>query len=95
MKRTDKSLLDLAQAMTAVPQVLLNVKVATKPDLDTVPELQQAIRDSEQRLNGSGRVLVRYSGTESLLRVMVEGERDDQIRDVVNRLVEVIKAHIG
>lgn len=95
MKRTDKSLLDLAQAMTAVPQVLLNVKVATKPDLDTVPELQQAIRDSEQRLNGSGRVLVRYSGTESLLRVMVEGERDDQIRDVANRLVEVIKAHIG
>ncbi|GBL38896.1 MAG: phosphoglucosamine mutase [Nitrospira sp.] len=94
MKRTDKSLLDLAQAMTAVPQVLLNVKVATKPDLDTVPELQQAIRDSEQRLNGSGRVLVRYSGTEPLLRVMVEGERDDQIRDVANRLVEVIKAHI-
>ena len=95
MKRTDKSLLDLAQAMTAVPQVLLNVKVATKPDLDTVPELQQAIRDSEQRLNGSGRVLVRYSGTEPLLRVMVEGERDDQIRDVANRLVEVVKAHIG
>ncbi|MBA0914816.1 MAG: phosphoglucosamine mutase [Nitrospira sp.] len=95
MKRTDKSLLDLAQAMTAVPQVLLNVKVATKPDLDTVPELQQAIRDIEQRLNGSGRVLVRYSGTEPLLRVMVEGERDDQIRDVANRLVEVIKAHIG
>ncbi len=95
MKRTDKSLLDLAQAMTAVPQVLLNVKVATKPDLDTVSELQQAIRDSEQRLNGSGRVLVRYSGTEPLLRVMVEGERDDQIRDVANRLVEVIKAHIG
>ena len=94
MKRTDKSLLDLAQAMTAVPQVLLNVKVATKPDLDTVPELQQAIRDSEQRLNGSGRVLVRYSGTEPLLRVMVEGERDDQIRDVANRLVEVFKAHI-
>ena len=95
MKRTDKSLLELARAMTAVPQVLLNVKVAKKPALDTVPELQQAIRDSEQRLNGSGRVLVRYSGTEPLLRVMVEGERDDQIRDVANRLVEVVKAHIG
>ena len=95
MKRTDKSLLELARAMTAVPQVLLNVKVAKKPALDTVPELQQAIRDSEQRLNGSGRVLVRYSGTEPLLRVMVEGERDDQIRDVANRLVAVVKAHIG
>ena len=95
MKRTDKSLLELAQAMTAVPQVLLNVKVAKKPDLDTVPELQRAIRDSEQRLNGSGRVLVRYSGTEPLLRVMVEGERDDQIRDVANRLVEVVKTHLS
>ena len=95
MKRTDKSLWDLAQAMTAVPQVLLNVAVAKKPDLATVPELQQAIRESEQRLNGSGRVLVRYSGTELLVRVMVEGERDDQIRDVANRLVEVVKAHLG
>ena len=95
MKRTDKSLQDLAQAMTAVPQVLLNVAVAKKPDLATVPELQQAIRESEQRLNGSGRVLVRYSGTELLVRVMVEGERDDQIRDVANRLVEVVKAHLG
>ncbi|MDH4185412.1 MAG: phosphoglucosamine mutase, partial [Nitrospira sp.] len=46
-------------------------------------------------LNGSGRVLVRYSGTESLLRVMVEGERDDQIRDVARRLVEVVNIHLG
>lgn len=95
MKRTEQPLSELAKAMTAVPQVLLNVKVAQKPELETVPELQRAIRDSEQRLNGSGRVLVRYSGTESLLRVMVEGECDDQIRDVANRLVEVVKTHLG
>ncbi|MDH4186529.1 MAG: phosphoglucosamine mutase [Nitrospira sp.] len=95
MKRTGAPLSELAQAMTAVPQILLNVKVAKKPSLDTVPELQQAIRDGEQQLNGSGRVLVRYSGTESLLRVMVEGERDDQIRDVARRLVEVVNIHLG
>jgi phosphoglucosamine mutase len=95
MKRTGKPLSELAKAMTAVPQVLLNVNVTRKPNLDTVPELQRAILESEQRLNGSGRVLVRYSGTEPLLRVMVEGERDDQIREVANRLVDVVKTHLG
>jgi phosphoglucosamine mutase len=95
MKRTEKPLSELAQTMTAVPQVLLNVKVTKKPNLDEVPALQRAIREGEQRLNGSGRVLVRYSGTEPLLRVMVEGERDDQIREVANHLVDVVKTHLG
>jgi phosphoglucosamine mutase len=95
MKRTGKPLSELAQAMTAVPQVLFNVNVSKKPKLDTVTELQRAIAQSEQRLNGSGRVLVRYSGTESLLRVMVEGECDDEIREVANHLVDVVKTHLG
>ena len=95
MKRTGKPLSELAQAMTAVPQVLLNVNVSKKPKLDTVPELQRAIAQSEQRLNGSGRVLVRYSGTEPLLRVMVEGECDDEIREVANHVVDVVKTHLG
>jgi len=95
MKRTEKSLSELATAMTAMPQVLLNVNVTKKPNFDTVPELQRAIHESEQCLNGSGRVLVRYSGTEPLLRVMVEGESDDQIREVANRLADVFKTHLG
>ena len=95
MQRTEKPLSELAQAMTAVPQVLLNVNVTKKPNLDTVPELQRAIQESEQRLNGSGRVLVRDSGTEPLLRVMVEGECDDTIREVANHLVDVVKTHLG
>ena len=95
MKRTEKPLSELAQAMTAVPQILLNVNVTKKPNLDTVPELQRAIHESEQRLNGSGRVLVRYSGTESLLRVMVEGECDVTIREVANHLVDVVRTHLG
>jgi phosphomannomutase len=95
MKRTEKPLSELAKAMTAMPQVLLNVTVTKKPNFDTVPELQRAIQESEQCLNGSGRVLVRYSGTEPLLRVMVEGESDDQIREVANRLVDVFKTHLG
>ena len=95
MKRTEKPLSELAKVMTAMPQVLLNVSVTKKPNLDTVPELQRAIQESEQSLNGSGRVLVRYSGTEPLLRVMVEGESDDQIREVANRLVDVVRTHLG
>jgi phosphoglucosamine mutase len=95
MKRTDRSLSELAKAMTAVPQVLLNVEVSKKPTLDSLPDLQQAIRDSERRLNGSGRVLVRYSGTEPLLRIMVEGEQEDVIREEADRLATIVTSHLG
>jgi len=95
MKRTQKPLSELARAMTAVPQVLVNVKVSHKPTLDTVPDLEEAIRAGERRLNGSGRVLVRYSGTESLLRIMVEGERDALIQEVADQLAQVVRTHLG
>jgi len=95
MKRTQKPLSELAQAMTAVPQVLLNVQVSHKPELETIPDLEEAIRAGERRLNGSGRVLVRYSGTESLLRIMVEGERDALIHEVANQLAQVARTHLG
>ena len=95
MKRTGKPLSELSKAMTAVPQILLNVRVKHKPDLNQIPDIQQAIKIAEATLNGSGRVLVRYSGTEALLRIMVEGERDSTIREVADRLAEVVRAHIG
>ncbi len=95
MKRTQKPLSELAKAMTAVPQVLLNVRVSKKPELETVPDLQDAIRASERRLNGCGRVLVRYSGTEPLLRIMVEGPREALIREEAGRLAQVVKIHLG
>lgn len=95
MKRTGKPLSELSKAMTAVPQILLNVRVKHKPDLDQIPDIQQAIKIAEATLNGSGRVLVRYSGTEALLRIMVEGERDSTIREVADHLAEVVRARIG
>jgi phosphoglucosamine mutase len=95
MKRTEKPLSELAKAMTSVPQVLLNVKVSKKPNLDTIPDLHQAITESEQRFNGSGRVLVRYSGTESVLRIMIEGERDNVIREEADRLARIVTAHLS
>lgn len=94
MKRTGKPLSELAQAMSAVPQILLNIKVKQKPKLESVPEIDRAIRESERRLNGSGRVLVRYSGTEPLLRIMVEGERDSLIKEVAEDLARLVRTHL-
>ncbi|MBP8116924.1 MAG: phosphoglucosamine mutase [Nitrospira sp.] len=95
MKRTETPLSELAKAMTAVPQILLNVQVKHKPDLNQIPDIQQAIQTAEATLNGSGRVLVRYSGTESLLRIMVEGERQTTIREVADHLAAIVRARIG
>ena len=95
MKRTKKPLSELARAMSAVPQVLLNVRVTQKPVLESIPDVDRAIRDSERRLDGSGRVVVRYSGTEPLLRIMVEGEQDTVIHEVAEDLARVVRAHIG
>lgn len=95
IKRAGRPLSDVARCMEAVPQVLLGVKVSHKPDLSSLPELQQAIRSCEEELNGTGRVLVRYSGTEPLVRVMVEGQNDAQIRHVADELVGVVKTAIG
>ena len=95
IKRTNKPLSELAKTMSAVPQVLLNVKVKQKPVLETIPEIERAIRESERRLNCSGRVVVRYSGTEPLLRIMVEGEKDTVINEVAEDLARVVRAHIG
>ncbi|MGH7232231.1 MAG: phosphoglucosamine mutase [Nitrospiraceae bacterium] len=95
MKRTGKTLSDLAKCMAAVPQVLLGVRVKEKPDLTTFPDLQQAIRAAEVKLNGTGRVLVRYSGTEPLLRIMIEGEQDALIRSLAEELAVLVRGRLG
>ena len=94
MKRSGKPLSNLTQCMSAVPQVLLGVKVPHKPDLQSLPKLQQAISANQERLNGTGRILVRYSGTEPLVRVMVEGPSDSIIQEVAEELVGVVKTCI-
>ena len=94
MKRSGKRLSELTQCMKSVPQVLLGVKVPHKPDLQSLPKLQQAITTNQQRLNGTGRILVRYSGTEPLVRVMVEGQSDSIIQEVAEELVGVVKSCI-
>lgn len=95
MKRTGKPLSELARAMAAVPQVLVNVTVRERRDLAEFPEIQRAIESSELRLSGRGRIVVRYSGTEPLLRIMVEGESDAAIKEVANHLMQVVQTHLG
>ena len=95
MKRSKKPLSELAKAMTAVPQILVNIRVKQKPVLESIPEIEQAIQDNNRRLNGSGRVLIRYSGTEPLLRIMVEGEHASVVKEVADDLARVVQAHIG
>jgi len=94
MKRTGLPLSELVKCMTAVPQVLISELVGHKPDLQSIPELQKAIQAGENRLNGTGRILVRYSGTEPLLRIMVEGQDHEMIRGVADELAAVVKTCI-
>ena len=95
MKRSKKPLSELAKAMSAVPQILVNLRVKQKPDLESIPEIDQAIQENNRRLNGSGRVVIRYSGTEPLLRIMVEGEHASVVKEVADDLARVVQAHIG
>jgi phosphoglucosamine mutase len=90
-----RSLADLASDLTTYPQVLLNVRVREKVDLQSVPAVAAAIARVEGRLDGHGRLLVRYSGTEPLLRVMIEGKDPDDIRAWAEEIVDVVKERLG
>jgi phosphoglucosamine mutase len=90
---TRRSLADLASDLTTYPQVLMNLRVAEKFDLKTVPEIAAAIERVESRLAGNGRLLVRYSGTEPLLRVMLEGQDEAEIREWGQEIIDAVKSH--
>ena len=92
---TKRPLGDLASDLTTYPQVLLNVRVKQKVDLKTVPAVANAIQRVERRVAGSGRLLIRYSGTEPLLRVMLEGKDQSEIRGWAQEIVDVVEEHLG
>ena len=81
--------------MTVFPQVLINVDVKSKPSLESLPDVMAAIRKVEQDIDGKGRVLVRYSGTQSQCRVMVESLNAEDTRFFCNKIARVIKEIIG
>ncbi len=92
---TGRTLADLAGDLTAYPQVLLNVRVRERTDLKDVPPVAAVISRVEARLAGHGRLLVRHSGTEPLLRVMLEGRDETEIRAWAQEIVDVVKEHLG
>lgn len=95
MKKTQKPLSELARVMKVYPQNLINIDVKSKPELSTVPEIAQVINNVEARLGDSGRVLVRYSGTQNMCRVMVEGPTEEQTERYCKQIAEVIRGRIG
>ncbi|HYL71185.1 MAG TPA: phosphoglucosamine mutase, partial [Candidatus Dormibacteraeota bacterium] len=95
IKQTGRPLAELASGMHKFPQVLLNVKVATRFDPAGVPAVQQAVARIEARLGTEGRVVLRPSGTESVIRVMVEGREEGQTRAAADELAEVVKGVAG
>jgi phosphoglucosamine mutase len=95
MADTGRELADLAGELVTYPQVLLNVRVREKRDLQTVPAVADAMKHVEDRLAGNGRLLVRYSGTEPLLRVMIEGRDQQEIQGWATQIVNTVKEHLG
>jgi phosphoglucosamine mutase len=77
------------------PQKIVNVRVRSKPALDTLPEVSSLLREAEKALGDSGRVVLRYSGTEPLARVMIEAERDEDVRRWSDSLASALRSAIG
>ena len=81
--------------MTTYPQTLVNINVISKPPLESLELVQKIIKQVESTLGQQGRVLVRYSGTENLCRVMIEGKDQQQITQLANQIAEEIEKVIG
>ena len=95
MCEENRPLSELSRTMTVFPQVLLNIDVQKKPAIESVPEIVAAIRSVEERLGEKGRVLVRYSGTQPLCRVMVEGPDERETRHYCQQIADAVKIALG
>jgi phosphoglucosamine mutase len=95
VRESGESLASLASCMRKFPQVLVNVPVRSKPPFESVPGVQERVTAFEREMNDSGRVLIRYSGTEALARVMIEGADGERIRLMADELAGVIRSQIG
>lgn len=95
MREKEKSLSELSKIIDLYPQVLVNVRVNEKKRISDIPELENQIKNNESRLNGKGRINIRYSGTEPISRVMVEGEDDALINEIASELAHTIDKELG
>lgn len=95
VQRSGKSLSSLTRDLKVFPQVIVNVRVREKQPLETLPNVVAAIHDADLELHGNGRVVVRYSGTEALARVMIEAESEQMMRRHAERIAEAIRVELG
>ncbi len=95
MQKTGKSLKELAACMECFPQSLLNVRVKRKEPFENVPRVHKQIEMAKQKLGDNGRILVRYSGTEQLARVMVEGQDEGEITEIAQAVADIIRDELG
>ena len=95
MARTGKPLAELISDLKVFPQTIQNVRVREKTPFAQVPAIQQAIAAAERELDGNGRVVVRYSGTEALARVMVEAESEEKMNALTDGIAGAIKSALG
>ncbi len=95
MLRSGKPLSELARLMDVLPQKLINIDVTRKPNIATVPEIVEAIRQVEAELGEQGRVLVRYSGTQNMCRVMVEGPTRELTDTYCRQVADAVKAALA
>ncbi len=93
--RTGKNIDELTADLKVFPQVIVNVKVREKKPLDSIPAVALRIKAAEEELRDSGRVVIRYSGTEALARVMIEAEREEPMRRHAEAIAEAIRAELG
>jgi len=95
MRETGKPLSELGKIMKIFPQKLINIDVKEKPPVDEIAGLPEAIKNAEEELADKGRVLIRYSGTQHMCRVMVEGPTEEMTLRVAEDLADVVREAIG
>ena len=95
MKKTGKKLSELARCITKFPQIMVNVKVRKKIDFEKMPKVMEKINKAKEKLKNNGRVIARYSGTQNLARIMVEGINEKEIRKYAKEIADEIKKQTG
>jgi phosphoglucosamine mutase len=95
LRRKGRPLSELVSGIERFPQVLLNVRVAEKRPLESMPVVCEAIRKVEAELAGRGRVVIRYSGTEPKIRVMVEGDDEERVNGYARDLADLLRRALG
>ena len=95
MKLSGKKLSELADCMQTYPQILVNIPVKEKKDFDKMPKVKQTIEEVNKKLGDKGRTLIRYSGTENLARIMIEGESKKEIEALAEKIAGEIRKEIG